>query len=557
MKFEVKSRCCFTRKGILSIFEREVETPAIFWYASKRIKAPEWAEVRLGEDIKAGGSFFYPAEGDMPSPLIYPHFFPEEFHEFMLSTGGSDTFQIVSGKIKKRYGGEKIYILANSMELYSNPRNFVNAIVNVRNSIGYSPLYAPAIALPYNIPVLAYMGIDIFDSLATIMMSREGYLLSSEHFVPSELPFEEVLMHNYKVMEEELRKTRHAIQHGWLRSLAESRAMLYPELASMIRLFDEEHYEFAEKRWPVNGGQIKATCMSLNRADIRRFRERVISRYRKPESAKILLLLPCSARKPYSASKSHRLFRKVINESANKNVIHEVILTSPLGIVPRELENFYPAMHYDISVTGKWSEDEKKMLLDMLNEYLRINDYDVIINHLPPEMDFVDIGRRTAKKHVTSEESLKMLQDALRVSEEYEYVHHGKRRYDNAHSMLLFQFGKSFIEGCNVKGRFPGYRIFCDDKQIAAYVQSRGMFSLTLAGADRIKDSYWVEIDDFIPKGSVFAAGIKNASDEIRSGDEVVVIHNEEIRAVGVAVMNGEEMVRSRRGEAIKTRHHI
>lgn len=557
MIFEAKNRCCFTRSGTLTLNGKEIETPAIFWYDSDRIDAPQWAEIRLGKDIKSGGSFFYPKEGNLPPSLIYPYFFPEEFHKFMVSTGNAEEFQIVSGKLGERYEEEKIYILANSKELYYNPRNFVNSIVKAREQIGYAPLYTPAIALPHNIPVLAYMGIDIFDSLALIMKSRDGYIFSSESYYKSDRPFNEILAHNYKVMEEELVKTRNAIQQGWLRSLAESRAAMHTELASMIRLVDSEFYEFAEKRWPINGGKIKTTCMSLDRADIRRFRERVISRYRKPGSAKILLLLPCSARKPYSSSKSHKIFRKVLNEVSNKNVVHEVILTSPLGIVPRELENFYPAMHYDISTIGKWTEDEKNMLLSMLERYLKINEYDVIINHLPPEMDFVELGKKTCRKHPTDEDDLKMLKDALRVAEEYEFVGHGKRRYENASSMLLFQFGKSFIDGCSVKGKFPAYRIFCNDKQIAAYVPSRGMFSLTLAGADRIKDSYWVKIDDFTPKGSVFAAGVVDADKRIRAGDEAVVMHGGEIRAIGVAMMNGEEMAYSKRGEAVKTRHHI
>lgn len=46
----------------------------------------------------------------------------------------------------------------------------------------------------------------------------------------------------------------------------------------------------------------------------------------------------------------------------NPEVVHEVIVTSPLGIVPMELEMIYPAAHYDISVTGEWSLDEREMV---------------------------------------------------------------------------------------------------------------------------------------------------------------------------------------------------
>ena len=65
------------------------------------------------------------------------------------------------------------------------------------------------------------------------------------------------------------------------------------------------------------------------------------------------MLLP---RKPYSSSRSHKAFRRAINHSS----AHEVIVTSPLGLVPRDLEEVWPAGHYDIPVTGDWTLDEMK-----------------------------------------------------------------------------------------------------------------------------------------------------------------------------------------------------
>ena len=66
---------------------------------------------------------------------------------------------------------------------------------------------------------------------------------------------------------------------------------------------------------------------------------------------------------------------------------------------------------------------------------------------------------------------------------------------------------------------------------------------------------YWVDIDDFQPKGSIFAVGVKNAYHGIRAGDEVTIWHDE-LRGVGIAKMNGEEMVEMEAGEAVKVRHH-
>src|SRR5437660_10400567 len=124
---------------------------------------------------------------------------------------------------------------------------------------------------------------------------------------------------------------------------------------------------------------------SLHRPEIVRFRRRIRERYRKPPSARVLLLLPCSARKPYSASRSPRRFRDAILATANPSVVHEVIVTSPLGLIPRELERFHPARDYDIPVTGDWSRDEAAIVIEDLSAFLAANRYDAVVAHLGAE----------------------------------------------------------------------------------------------------------------------------------------------------------------------------
>ena len=63
--------------------------------------------------------------------------------------------------------------------------------------------------------------------------------------------------------------------------------------------------------------------------------------------------------------------------------------------------------------------------------------------------------------------------------------------------------------------------------------------------------------NDFSLFVSIFAPGIKDADISIRIGDEVFVKRKKDIIAVGVAQMNGEEMIESSHGEAVKVRHRI
>jgi len=575
MIFEIEKRNETGRRGWLEYRGKRIEIPAILWYESPRIPAPPGG-LKLGRDVKGGGTFFYPKEGDIPPIAPYPYFFPQPFHDFVSrwNIENAGEFEIVDakGEVEK---GERIYVMQNANELYSNPRNFVEAIVEIRKKIGYKPLYAPSIATPENLPLLIYAGIDIVDSIAVIMKSRKGiyftpygeekldeieeYTCSCEYCRNGVKNFYQLLMHNYEVMKNEMAMVKNAIEHGSLRNIVEGKASTNVHIATILRLLDKKYNHF-EKIWPVNGHQIIASCYSLDMPPIRRYRERIIDRYSKPESAKVLLLLPCSARKPYSVSKTHTLIRKVINRISNRYIIHEVILTSPLGIVPRELENFYPAAHYDISVTGYWNEEEKIMLQNMLDRYLQKNKYDVIISHLPSEMNFLEIDAiSTSIEKPVSSSSLSNLERTLsQITEEYDYVYPSWRRRDEARSMLSFQFDTEInLDKCKVKGKFPNYKIYCEEKQAGVYVAKRGMFSLTLHGGKLIGRNYWVEIDDFIPTGSVFAGGIISADRRIRSGDEVVVYHGKKLIAVGVAKMSGEEMEESRKGEAIKIRHHV
>ena len=126
-------------------------------------------------------------------------------------------------------------------------------------------------------------------------------------------------------------------------------------------------------------------------------------------------------------------------------------------------------------------------------------------------------------------------------------------------NIARFQFGEaglSLVEAASFRGRFPFVRVIRKGMQVAMHTD-HGMLSLTLPGGELLsqKDAYWVEIEDFLPRGNVFAVGVSDAAPEIRPGDEVVVRHDGEARAVGTARLNAREMVDLRRGEAVHVRH--
>ncbi|MGF3584236.1 MAG: archaeosine synthase subunit alpha [Thermoplasmatota archaeon] len=616
MQFSVNKRDGPARIGELTIEDKIVTTPNILFVNTSRFKAPDFADILItNKDLKTKKPMIKILESMFSSHqpedennlkisnyLFYPKDLPKDVHVSAIKLYKKKKTEcyimpanreIIDTALKNNHAS--LFVVANASQLLQQQSKFVDFIVEIREKIGYQKmLYLPCVGDPSSFALLTYLGIDLFDSISAIQASRNNFLLFStgHHSIdemqelpcscpscnkyrgkPSDMKFQQILDHNYYAIHTEIKQVRNAIHLGCLRELVETRIRINPGLTAILRNLDFNHYDFLEKRTPlVRSNQLLATTKeSLHRPEIRRFQERIIDRYRKPKSTKILLLLPCSAKKPYSFSKSHKLFREKLYSLKNPHIVHEVIITSPLGIVPRELELIYPASMYDIPVTGVWDEDEKKMIRELLKKYLKNNIYEKTIVHLPTAvtMFLKDILKNPIKTCVddnpTSEESLKKLLNVLKkTTDTLEKVDARTRNKENLESFVSYQFGretaKKLISDCDIKGKYPELKITYKDRQLGMITQQRGLISLTLYGANRLLEpkNYWVEIySDFTLLGSVFAPGIKDADESIRIDDEVVVLKNKKLCAVGVALMNGKEMKESTHGEAVKIRHRF
>ena len=469
-----------------------------------------------------------------------------------------------------------VYVLGSSGAL-KNSRDLVAAIVSVREKIAPdTALYAPVLATPANLALLVYLGIDLLDGTRMVADGLLGrYHTSDGVWKASELvelpcrcencremvtkgrKAELLIAHNLHKLEEELLAVREAIRSETIREYIERQVRVTPEQTAALRLLDQEH-QYLEKRTPQSRrSTFYANCAeSLQRVEVTRFAERVINRYKAPESD-VLLLLPCSAKKPYSFSRSHRLFAESIGSS--RRYLHELILTSPLALVPRELEDAYPAASYDVPVTGHWDREERAWLTSCLQAYLKKNKYDRIVAHLDGELEAAvkESGiDATFTGGGTKGPSLDRLSAA--VSE----ACHGAARLPDlrllryrAHADYYFGQGAGdlLLEGkIIVKGR----EIQDEKKRSLAATTPSGMIALSLAGAARLEPlgRYIVKIGDFLPKGSLLAPGVVDADEQIRPGDEVIVV-GEKAFGIGKAKMSGWEMKASRRGVAVEIRH--
>ena len=298
---------------------------------------------------------------------------------------------------------------------------------------------------------------------------------------------------------------------------------------------------------------ICSTEESLWRPEAVRWRQRM--EMMKPLGDTVVLL-PCSMKKPYSNSKSHQKFRKLTRS------FQELIVTSPFGICPRELENTFPIQSYDVSTTGSWSQDEidetgkliagycegKTIVANLAGGYL-----ESLEAYCEDFINVCEDGRPT------SPDSLYNLRMELK---NHEKISRRQKTLHELRSIAKFQFGENgagFIpDDVKTKGMYHK-RILSNGKQLALLNKDYGLYRLNLPGGEILKDLgiNIVEVDFDLTTNTVFAPGIIKASRNIIPNDEVVVVRDDTVLGVGKAIMTGREMEECSNGIGVKIKHRV
>lgn len=565
---DVTDRAGPARRGKWTTGQTKVEFPNILFRDSSLYPAPPYAELTVSgtertELRSKEGDELASYQPGMTRPL-------DTYKEAEIEPGSNAV--VVRGRPSAPLADLKgeVVVLGNAFELRRDARAFADAVVALREAAGPDRLlYAPGLMEPSNLALLAYAGIDLFDSTLPLYQSARGRLLLTEGPMTAEdgtwLAAQGAEAHNLEAAWKELQLVRHMVRVGRLRELVETRANASPWMVATLRMLDLQHYEYQEKRWPVVGPRFYANSKaSLFRPDVWRFRRRIMERWRPGPHKKVLLLIPCSAKKPYFTSKSHRIFEEVLLSVPNSSAVQELIITSPLGAVPRELELFYPAAQYDIPVTGNWDREEVKMIQELVARAASFG-FTQVISHLGSESEFVgevvDRVDTTQGQGTTAPEALERLREELRKAcEAVDKVPRAVDRVEFMRSQARYQFGtegEALLDGCTVAGKYPYLKFLRGNAQLGMLTPERGMLSLTMDGGAVLMENgiNTVHMGDFDLSGNLFAVGVSEADPRIRAGDEVAIVRNGELEGVGVAAMSGEEMAQSRRGEAVRVRH--
>ncbi|MDR0767152.1 MAG: DUF5591 domain-containing protein [Methanosarcinales archaeon] len=531
------------------------------------------------------------------------------------NAAGKEIYAVEKSDFSVEKAGSDVYIMESAGSFDDDAIGFFEAFLNVKERLpADTALWLPNLATPENAAVLIYLGADILDTTrAEIAGYSNKYMTNAGTFfledmaelpcrcsvcagktakdlkeMPAAVRYAMLSEHNAGALEAEILLVREKIRRGSLREYIEGQCRVRTWLTGLLRLFDNS--PLSEKTAPAFRRETiyATTSESQNRAEIQRFAKRIMENYEAPQK-EILVIFPCSMKKPYSVSVSHQKFIQSIERS--RKYVNELIITSPIGIVPRELELTYPAAHYDTTVTGHWDLEERAWVGGLLEEYLIQNKnlYKHIIAHVEgPYREICEAVSAklgitmtyTVERSPTSQTSLKNLRNAVdkiveEATPEKESETHKPRpallkrggteeKLDQVKAIARYQLGPLadalFTKETTIKGSFPKFMLLDDKTQLAVLVPQFGQLAFSIAAAEKIIKSekydrqYTVTIDNFLPKGSLLAPGIIEADPAIRQGDDVIIL-GENVIGVGKAKMSGIEMNSSTKGVAVLPRH--
>ncbi|MEK6974759.1 MAG: DUF5591 domain-containing protein [Candidatus Thermoplasmatota archaeon] len=555
-----------------------LRTPGLLFPETTLAPVPSWATATVTSkptnqpgriELVSGGTWFYPLHEDQAGLRIPP-----------IQPAPSTVVQVVDV-------GSELAVFHDALGWATNPQSMAKAIAEARTKATPGRLlWAPGLGAPDDYALWAYLGVDLFDASPLLLAATRGTALTTDGPMPAaemqalhggSWDLDRLVAFNLETARAELALVAHHITKGTLRFLVERRVYARSGSVELLRRLDREH-NYLEAATPRHRAVAlpAMTAEALTMPEVEAFRRSVRDRYSPPRTAKVLVLLPCSQRKPYKTSRSHRAFARVLDDSGIRGHLHEVMVTSPLGLVPRELEEVYPANQYDIPVTGHWMRDEEALVREQLAALLSKHDYTHVVVHtgqatfdvmrdlLPEQV------RHTCLHHPTSKEDLARLAEELArlkplVGAQDARAAGRDRRMEDMRSLLTFQFGPAIAadltDGAYAQGRMPYVKLMRDDVQLGQTTPDRGVLSLTIDGA-RILAKHGVKrvfIQDFKPKATstLFAVGVDGADPDVRAGDEVVVVHKDDVRGCGVAQMDGPSMTHLKRGSAVTLRHVV
>ena len=429
----------------------------------------------------------------------------------------------------------QVVVLTDALQVAGHPGRLPEALLTIRIRWPGALIWTPGLAGPDNLALLAWMGVDLIDTTraraaaaASLLLTDAGPRRTSPDMAePTDLDAQ------LTRLIDELAAVRVAIAEGHLRHLVELRGGASPRSVEHLRHHDRlcSAATTGHLRAVAQEGQrFRAnTSQTLDDALVTDWVERIATQHEPPASQReVLLLLPCSARKPYRDSRSHQRFLRHIPH----RVPHQVMVTSPLGLVPRELEDLWPAQHYDVPVTGDWSQEEMTRVRDLVARLIARVGYHTVIDHAAVGACADGVSWVDTREGVSAGDAgaLGRLEAAVEMASE-------RLAQPGMKSLLLEQLravarwqlgGDAWLEGAHIAGRPPRWLLSAGPVQLAQWHPHEGRLALSKDGVRRWHDhglGPWAELTPGTDwRGDLFATNVIDHAPDIRQGDELRVL---------------------------------
>lgn len=464
-------------------------------------------------------------------------------------------------------------------------------------------------------PILIYLGIDLIDSSYMLYLASEDFYDSLEFLLPiykvkyfpcsciacsgflqtlknekySAKKMNFLCLHNLISSANYMKKIKQYLRYEDFRGFVEKSTFDDTLLISVLKILDKNYFSQIQYFNPITLKDRDIKCfgaLSYYRPDVEIFRKRVIKEFRAEEWTSLILLFPCSATKPYSQSRSHRKFQNITRRFSEFPSFQELILTSPLGAIPRQLENIYPVNAYDISVTGDWSEEEIHIAASMLSKLIDKYPEDVpVVCHL--EGGYKKIAEVAEKKlnrrfhytevegGMTTNHSLASLDEGIKqnlkeetreeiISEYNTYFGTWNRKLTK---ILDYQFGAGtgrqlLSNKLRLKRDRHNTRIDILEKKsqqkLGEFKFSLGQVKLTMDGAERLEreaiSNYIIFDGDSIRGNTLFRPGIVEWSQDLVPHDQVIIYNNNKTKVIGTGrmIVGANSIKNSKSGRVVK-----
>jgi len=417
---------------------------------------------------------------------------------------------------------------------------------------------------PLLFPLAVALGCDFFDSSAYIKYATDKRLLfpwGTEHLdqleeLPCSCPIctkysaselqnmehektiVQIAKHNLYVSFSELKRIREAIKAGCLWELVERKATANPFLyEALYELHKKEHKQWLMKFEPRT--KRKALFYTgphtIHRPFIHRTNKYLQQRYH--FISKNIIALP-EGKKPYFTH-----YKNLVNKISLKYHVH-IIVDSPLGPVPLELDEMYPyAQSVFPSVLDEQTSEQATAFFTAF------------------------LGKKKIVKWKDAKSLLRMETDD-RPSKDFDELRIravADIQFGRGASQALFN-GKVMIQKSKKTGKIR--TVFVDNNHILSLRAEDGFFTLKKDGGKRLHSFFRFpqmriivqkEAVESIKDGkSVFAKFVADCDPKLVPYDECLIVDEEDtLLAVGRCLLNREEMLSFNYGMAVKIRDSI